>query len=118
MSTATIEKPRADVHGTVGEKAAEVIRAATHAAHDAHVLKTLATDVVEDGVYAARRAARVAKRDLEDARDEVAYRVKRQPFKALAFALMAGVGLGFLTAAAAGACRRAASAKRGAAPGR
>jgi hypothetical protein len=112
MSTATVEKAGADVRSAVGDKAADVIRAATHAAHDARMLKTLAADAVEDGVYAARRAARVAKRDFEDVRDELAHRVKRQPFKALAFALLAGVGLGFLTAAAAGACRRAGASER------
>ena len=105
MTTATIETPTRAVHATVGDKAADVLRAATHAGHEARLLKSLATDAVEDGVYAARRAARVAKRDLEDVRDELAYRVKRKPLKALAFAAVAGIGLGILIGAVWGAAR-------------
>jgi len=104
MPTATVETPGPT---TVGDKATNVIREATHAAHKARLFTSLAADAVEDGVYAARRAARVAKRDLEDARDELVHQVKQKPFQALAIALVAGVGLGVLTAIAARGCKRA-----------
>ena len=60
-------------------------------------IKHLAADAVEDGVRAARRAVKTAKRGLEyasDLRDEAAYRVKREPFKAVGLAFGAGLLMG------------------------
>jgi ElaB/YqjD/DUF883 family membrane-anchored ribosome-binding protein len=76
--------------------AAEVVHTAKHVAHEARLLKELATDAVGDGVYAARRAAKVATRNLVDARDDVVYRIKKQPLQAVAIALAVGAGLGML----------------------
>jgi ElaB/YqjD/DUF883 family membrane-anchored ribosome-binding protein len=58
---------------------------------------TRATDAVEDGVRAARRAFKTAQRSLQNAadlRDEAAYRVKREPLKAVGFAFGAGLLMG------------------------
>ncbi len=58
---------------------------------------TLATDAVEDGVRAAKRAFKTAKRGLQNAadlRDEAAYRVKREPFKAVGLAFGTGLLMG------------------------
>jgi ElaB/YqjD/DUF883 family membrane-anchored ribosome-binding protein len=58
---------------------------------------TRATDAVEEGVRAAKRAFKTAKRGLEtaaDLRDEAAYRVKREPFKAIGLAFGTGLLLG------------------------
>jgi ElaB/YqjD/DUF883 family membrane-anchored ribosome-binding protein len=73
-------------------------------AEEARMLKTLASDAVEDGLHAAHRSIRQARQTAMDARDELTYRVKREPLNALAivFGLGAviGLGMGFL-------CRRA-----------
>jgi ElaB/YqjD/DUF883 family membrane-anchored ribosome-binding protein len=58
------------------------------------LLKSLATDAVDDGVHAARRAIKSVRRGVEelgDLREEAVHRVKRQPLKALSVA--AGIGL-------------------------
>jgi ElaB/YqjD/DUF883 family membrane-anchored ribosome-binding protein len=55
----------------------------------------LAADAVEDGLHAARGAAKKVRQRALDSRDELTYRVKRQPLTALtvAFAVGALVGL-------------------------
>jgi len=68
-------------------------------AHEARQYTTLATDAVEDGVYAAKRAIRTAKRMTDssvDFRDEMAYRIKREPFKFVAIALSVGIQFGLI----------------------
>ena len=84
-------------------KASDFLRQAVHLSREARLLKSVATDVVEDGVYAARRTIKKATQHALEARDELAFRVKREPLKTLAFA----VGVGALLGLAAGwACRR------------
>jgi ElaB/YqjD/DUF883 family membrane-anchored ribosome-binding protein len=60
-------------------------------------IKNLAADAVEEGVRAARRALKTAKRGIENAgdlRDEAAYQVKREPLKAVGLAFGAGLLVG------------------------
>jgi hypothetical protein len=88
---------------SLGERAADTVRQAAHFAHEVRLLKTLAADAAEDGVRAARRTIKQARQAALDARDELTYRVKREPRKAMAvmFGLgaLCGLGLGL-------ACRR------------
>ena len=59
--------------------------------------RDVATDAVEEAVRTARRAFKTAKRGLQNAadlRDEAAYRVKREPFKAVGLAFGAGLLMG------------------------
>jgi ElaB/YqjD/DUF883 family membrane-anchored ribosome-binding protein len=85
--------------GPVRDKAVDAIRHAAHASHEARLLKTIAVDAVEDGVYAAKRAIKTARRWTQtavDFRDEAAYRIKREPFKFVGLALGAGIQLGLV----------------------
>jgi ElaB/YqjD/DUF883 family membrane-anchored ribosome-binding protein len=95
---------------TTFEKAVDTVRHAAHISHEAQLLKTVAADAVEDGVYAAKRALKKARRFTEravDLRDQAAYRIKRQPFRFLGLALGVGIQVGLILAwAGARASRR------------
>jgi ElaB/YqjD/DUF883 family membrane-anchored ribosome-binding protein len=96
MSPSTIDAPTVETEPSIRERAIDAARQVAHVSHEAHLLKSLAADAVEDGVHAAKRAIKSVQRRLEelgDLKDEAAYRVKRQPFKALGIAV--GVGLVF-----------------------
>ncbi len=96
MSTATPDTPDT----TRRDKAADAIRHATHASHEVQLLKSLAGDAVEDGMYAVRRAYKTVRRRLHEAgdlRDEAIYRVKRDPLRAIGAAFGAGLLLGAAT---------------------
>jgi ElaB/YqjD/DUF883 family membrane-anchored ribosome-binding protein len=54
-------------------------------------------DVIEDGVHAAKRAFKAARRradDFADLKDEAIHRIRRQPFKSAGIALGIGMALG------------------------
>ena len=74
----------------MGERAADTVRQAAHFAHEVRLLKTLAADAAEDGVRAARRTIKQARQAALHARDDLTYRVKREPRKAMA--VMFGLG--------------------------
>lgn len=93
MSTAILETPT-KISPSVGDRAIDTVRQAAHVAHQARLLKSLATDTVEDGLHAARRTVTRRIHDLEDLRDAATYRIKRAPFAAVATALGAGMLLG------------------------
>jgi hypothetical protein len=80
----------------VRERAVDALRQAAHFSHEARLLKTLATDAVEDGLHAAERTIKRARQTALDARDDVTYRVKREPLKALARAFGAGAMFGLI----------------------
>ena len=67
-------------------------------------VKSLITYATEEGAHAAKRAVKMAKHaveTLEDVRDDAAYRIKHEPFKAVAIVggagLVLGAAVGFLT---------------------
>jgi ElaB/YqjD/DUF883 family membrane-anchored ribosome-binding protein len=93
---------------TVHDRVVDAVGRAAHMAHEARLLKTLVSDAVEDGVHAATRAVTRGAREVEDLRDEVAYRVKKAPLASLAVAAGAGLILGVLFAG----CRRAMARRR------
>jgi hypothetical protein len=78
---------------TLREKAADAVRTASHLSHEARLLKTMASDAIEDGVHAARRAATVARRDLQELQEDAIYRIKRSPLASVGVAFAAGVGV-------------------------
>jgi ElaB/YqjD/DUF883 family membrane-anchored ribosome-binding protein len=75
------------------ERVVDACRQAGHLSHEARLMKTVAEDALEDGVYAAKRAVKSIGRQVETLGEEAAYRVKRQPLQAVGIA--AGVGLVF-----------------------
>jgi ElaB/YqjD/DUF883 family membrane-anchored ribosome-binding protein len=96
MTPATGETSHAETEPSIRERAIDAARQVAHVSHEAQLLKSLASDAVEDGVHAAKRAIKSVQRRVEtlaDLKDEAAYRVKRQPFKALGIGV--GVGLVF-----------------------
>ena len=79
---------------TVVDRIIDAGRHAAHLSHEARAVKTMAEDAIEDGVHAAKRAAKSVRHGLErleDARDEGIHLLKRRPLKTLA--VTAGVGL-------------------------
>jgi ElaB/YqjD/DUF883 family membrane-anchored ribosome-binding protein len=80
---------------TVADRMADAVRHAAHVSHEARLATSMARDVGEEGVHAARRVIKRVRRRgveaLEDFREEAAHYVKRQPFRAVGIA--AGVGL-------------------------
>jgi ElaB/YqjD/DUF883 family membrane-anchored ribosome-binding protein len=95
MTSATLETPEAAT--SVRDRIVDVCRHAAHVSHEARVLKSIATDAVEDGMHAAKQAVTSIGRGVEelgDLRDAAAYRVKRQPLRAVGLAFGTGLVLG------------------------
>lgn len=94
---------------TVVDRVADAVRRVAHASHETQLLKTVAEDTLEDGVYAARRALKNLRHrfdDLGDLRDEAARCVKHQPFVAVGAAFGAGLTIGVVAAWAVKPVRR------------
>lgn len=90
--TSTVTEPET----TLRDRAADARQYAKQVADDVRRLKTHATDAVQDGLYAARRSAKRARLRAEDARDDLAHRIKKQPFGAVAVATGVGAVLGMV----------------------
>lgn len=86
---------------TVTDRILDAGRRVAHGSHQARLLKSVGADAIESGVYAARRAVKTATRDLVDACDDTAYRIKREPLKSVGVAFGAGVCLGIAAGATA-----------------
>ena len=69
----------------VRDRVVDSARRMTKLSDEANALTSRAADAVEDGVYAAKRAVRRGVAQLEDLQAEGIHRVKRHPFKALAW---------------------------------
>ena len=94
---ATVDTSEARGSTNSRERVVDACRQAAHLSHEVRLLKSLATDAIEDGVHAAERAITLAKRRVEklaDFKDEAVHRVRRQPLRALGIALGAGLVLG------------------------
>ncbi|MDP2321743.1 MAG: hypothetical protein Q8O42_20680 [Acidobacteriota bacterium] len=78
------------------ELAAKAVREAEHLAHEAARLKAVATEAVEDGVRATKRAITHGLHDLDDLRDAAAYRIKRAPLMTVGLAFGVGILLGLI----------------------
>jgi hypothetical protein len=97
MTSATVDTREVEQERTVRDRAIDAYRQVAHCSHEARLLKSLATDAVDDGVHAARRAIKSVSRGVEelgDLKDEAVHRVKRQPLKALSAAVGGGLVLG------------------------
>jgi ElaB/YqjD/DUF883 family membrane-anchored ribosome-binding protein len=87
---------------TPRERVEDAVRHAAHLSHEARLLKSLAADALEDGAHAVKRSVRQAKARALDGRDGLAYRIKRQPFAAIAIAFSIGAMIGLFTGYAGG----------------
>jgi ElaB/YqjD/DUF883 family membrane-anchored ribosome-binding protein len=110
MATQTAETAVDPTEPTLRERVVDAASRVAHMSHEARMLKSVAADAVEDGVYKARRAVKNARREFHDARDEAAYRIKQDPLRAVGVAfgvgLVIGVASGTLGWLAARAARR------------
>ena len=98
MTSATIDTSEEASKASVRDRVVDACRQTAHLSHEARLLKSLATDAVEDGVYATKRAITSVKRGVEelaDLKDEAVHRVKGQPLRALGIALGVGLVVGF-----------------------
>ena len=73
----------------VGERLAEV-------GDEAARLKTAASHAVEDAVTEAKRLAKRSRYAAEDLMEDAAHRVKRDPLRSVVLALAIGLGMGAL----------------------
>ncbi len=76
------------------EFAADAVRQAEHVAREASRLRAVATEAVEDGVRATKRAITHGLHDLGDLHDSAAYRIKRAPLMMVGLAFGVGILLG------------------------
>jgi ElaB/YqjD/DUF883 family membrane-anchored ribosome-binding protein len=100
--TSTIEKTETPSAPTVRERLVDAGAQAAHLSHEGRLLRSVAEDAMEAGVWRAKRAARRSARQLTDLRDEAAYRVKRQPLAAIGVAAGVGLFVGVVTGLVAG----------------
>lgn len=94
MASATADTRSNETPTPVRDRAVDVVRQATHLAHEARQLKTLASEAVEDGVHAIKRAMTGGMHDMQDLRDAAAHRVRRAPLMTVGLAFTGGVLLG------------------------
>ena len=97
MNSATIETSETASTASLRDRVVDTCRHAAHLSHEARLLKSLATDAVEDGVHAAKRALISLERrveELTDVKDEAVHQVKRQPLRSVGIALGAGLVVG------------------------
>jgi ElaB/YqjD/DUF883 family membrane-anchored ribosome-binding protein len=84
----------ADECTQVSDRAVDAVRQAVNVAREAHLLKMIASNAVEDGVSAAKRAITHGAHNLEDLRESAAHRIKKTPLIAVGLALGAGILFG------------------------
>jgi ElaB/YqjD/DUF883 family membrane-anchored ribosome-binding protein len=97
MPVAVTETDGVIPKATITDRITDGVRHAAHFSHQIGLMKSVARDAGEEGVYAAKRVARRVRHGVErlaDLRDETAHRVKREPFKAIGIAAGAGLLLG------------------------
>ena len=81
---------------TVRDRVVDAVSQAAQMAHDARVLKARASDAIEDGVYAAKRAVTRGAHEIEELRDAAVYRVKKAPLASVVLAAGAGLLVGMV----------------------
>jgi ElaB/YqjD/DUF883 family membrane-anchored ribosome-binding protein len=93
MSVASVETSGRE-KPTVADRVIDAARNAADISHEVRRAKSLAQDAIDDGVHAAKRAMKSARRGierLEDIKEDGLHYVRHQPLKAIAIA--AGIGL-------------------------
>lgn len=101
----TAEKVRSGC-ADLSERASDVWQRASRMTEDAGALTAAAKEVIDDTVESVRRQAR----ELKHVPDDVAYHVRRAPFRAMGGAMMLGLISGAVVGwVVAGIARRAAA---------
>lgn len=99
MNPAPLQTPDGSHRTTLRERVLDATRRAAHLPREAKHLTSMAAEAVEDGVHTAKRALKTVKRGVErldDLKDDATYRIKREPWKAVAIAAGAGLAVGTL----------------------
>lgn len=99
MTPTTLDRPVSAEAERLIDKGLDALRQVSHLSKEARLLKSAAADAIEDGVHTVRRTAKTLRQDALDLRNELTYRVKRQPMTAVAIAFAAGTLAGVLFAA-------------------
>lgn len=97
MPSALTEPTEAERKPTVVDVAIDACRHAAHLSHEMRLLRSLAEDAAEEGVYKTKRLMKAVRRraeQLRDVGDAAIYRVKRQPLQMVGAAFGIGVVLG------------------------
>ena len=94
MATAVAEAPEMTQAPSLRDRVVDAYRQAGHLSHEAWRLKTAAEDAIEDSVYAAKRAVKSMRRQVEGLGDEAAHRVRQQPLQAVGVAVGIGAVVG------------------------
>jgi ElaB/YqjD/DUF883 family membrane-anchored ribosome-binding protein len=84
---------------TLSDCIADAAQHAPHLSHEARLAKSIVKDAVEDGIHAARRALKSARRSveqLEDYKDDAVHYVKRRPVKSAVIAATSGLAIGLV----------------------
>lgn len=86
----TVDNGKGRFDGVLEKKIAAV-------ALDVDLLKKKVEYAVEDAVIDAQRLAKRGRHAMEDMVDDTAYFIKKEPFKSVGIAAIAGLGLGVFT---------------------
>lgn len=86
----TVDNGKGRFDGVLEKKIAAV-------ALDVDLLKKKVEYAVEDAVIDAQRLAKQGRHVMEDMVDDTAYFIKKEPFKSVGIAALAGLGMGVLT---------------------
>ena len=93
MMTETM--PAAEKKGLLRETLEKAGKAADVAV-DARLLKKRLENAVEEAKFDAQRMARRGKYAMEEAFDDTAYRIRKEPWKSVGYVFGAGLGIGIL----------------------
>ena len=99
MTPTTFDRPAPSEAERLIDKGLDALRQVSQLSDEARRLKSVAAETIEDGVHTVKRTAKTLRHDALDFRDEVTYRVKRDPMKALAVAFAVGTLAGLVLAA-------------------
>ena len=97
MSATEVEVRNPAPSEEVATRIVDATTCATHLAHEAQFVKSLIQDSVDDRIYAAKRALKLARRRVDqigDYKDGVVRYVKRRPLVSTGIALASGLVVG------------------------
>jgi ElaB/YqjD/DUF883 family membrane-anchored ribosome-binding protein len=95
MLTASIEQTER-LKDNISKAAHEAEERLTHFGKEAVRMRSTIGEAIEDGKHTARRAVKQGYRAAEDFVDDTAYRIKRDPLRALGLTFVAGIAAGWL----------------------